>query len=122
MNPDFKDFFIKGEASKRYTVNKMIESDVINVIVQKLELLLFTRTGEVYGKPSFGLDLEYYLWQTDVSIKDLRNLILTQIHSYIPELETIGFVVNVNIYEGEVRDILILDFIIKGYNVEFIVK
>jgi hypothetical protein len=122
MNPDFKDFFIKSESSKRYTVNKMIESDIINVIVQKLELLLFTRTGEVYGKTSFGLDLEYYLWQTDISTKDLRDLISTQIHTYIPELETIGFVMNLNIYDGDVRDILILDFIIKGYNVEFIIK
>ncbi len=122
MNPDFKDFYIKGEKSLKYVVNKMIESDVINVVVQKLEMLLFTRTGEVYGQPEFGADLEFYLWQTDVSVKDLRGMIIGQISTYIPELDSMGYQLTVNVYEGSVQDILVLDFIIQGYNVEFIVN
>ena len=119
MNPDFKDFYIKGVKSVKYVVNKMVESELINVIVQKLEMLLFTRTGEVYGQPDFGADLEFYLWQTDVSVKDLKNLIINQINIYIPELGQIGYTLDVNVYEGSVQDILVLDFVIKGYNVEF---
>ena len=122
MNPDFKDFYIKGEKSMKYVVNKMIESDVVNVVVQKLEMLLFTRTGEVYGQPLFGADLEFYLWQTDVSVKDLRSLIVNQISTYIPEMDTMGYSLDINVYEGTVQDILVLDFVIKGYNVEFIVN
>ena len=122
MNPDFKDFYIKGEKSLKYVVNKMIENDVIDVVVQKLEMLLFTNTGEVYGQPEFGADLEYYLWQTDVTVKDLRSMIISQIGTYIPELETMGYQLNINVYEGSVQDILVLDFIIKGYNVEFIIN
>jgi hypothetical protein len=122
MNPDFKDFYIKGEKSLKYVVNKMIESDVINVVVQKLEMLLFTRTGEVYGQLEFGADLEFYLWQTDVSVKDLRGMIIGQISTYIPELDSMGYQLTVNVYEGTVQDILVLDFIIQGYNVEFIVN
>ena len=122
MNPDFKDFYIKGEKSLKYVVNKMVESDVIDVVVQKLEMLLFTNTGEVYGQPDFGADLEYYLWQTDVTVKDLRSMIISQIGTYIPELETMGYQLTINVYEGSVQDILVLDFIIKGYNVEFIIN
>jgi phage baseplate assembly protein W len=122
MNPDFKDFYIKGTDSVKYVVNKMVENDVINVIVQKLEMLLFTRTGEVYGQPDFGADLEFYLWQTSVSVKDLRTLIVNQITTYIPELDTMGYTLTINVYEGSVQDILVLEFVIKGYNVEFIVS
>jgi len=122
MYPDFKDFYIKGEKSLKYVVNKMVENDVINVIIQKLEMLLFTRTGEVYGQSEFGADLEYYLWQTDVSVKDLRSLISSQITTYIPELDTMGYTLTVNVYEGSVQDILVLDFVIKGYNVEFVIS
>jgi phage baseplate assembly protein W len=100
----------------------MVENDVINVIVQKLEMLLFTRTGEVYGQPDFGADLEFYLWQTSVSVKDLRTLIVNQITTYIPELDTMGYTLTINVYEGSVQDILVLEFVIKGYNVEFIVS
>jgi hypothetical protein len=106
----------------KYVVNKMIEGDVINVIVQKLEMLLFTRTGEVYGQVPFGADLEYYLWQTDVSVRDLRSLIVTQISTYIPELDTIGYTLDVSVYEGPIQDTLVLNFVIKGYNVEFIIN
>lgn len=122
MNPDFKDFYIKDPKSIKYVVNKMIEDDVINVLVQKLEMLLFTKTGELYGQFEFGADLEFYLWQTDVSVKDFRNLIISQISTYIPELDTIGYSLQVNIYEGPVQDTLVLDFVIQGYNVEFIVN
>ena len=122
MNPDFKDFYIKDPKSIKYVVNKMIEDDVINVLVQKLEMLLFTKTGELYGQFEFGADLEFYLWQTDVSVKDFRNLIISQISTYIPELDTIGYSLQDNIYEGPVQDTLVLDFVIQGYNVEFIVN
>jgi hypothetical protein len=100
----------------------MIQDDTIEVIVQKLEMLLFTRTGELFGDIGFGADLEYYLWQTQVPANDLRNLISKQISYYIPELETIGYQMFINIYEGKVQDILVLDFIIKGYNLEFIIN
>jgi len=100
----------------------MIQDDTIEVVVQKLEMLLFTRTGELFGDIGFGADLEYYLWQTDVNTYDLRNLISGQISNYIPELEQMGYTMKINIYEGTVQDILVLDFVIKGYNVEFIIN
>lgn len=122
MNPDFKDFYIRYPGHSKYTVNKMIQDDTIEVVVQKLEMLLFTRTGELFGDIGFGADLEYYLWQTDVNTYDLRNLISGQISNYIPELEQMGYTMKINIYEGTVQDILVLDFVIKGYNVEFIIN
>lgn len=122
MDTDFKDLYIRYPGHSRYVPYKMIQDDTIEVIVQKLEMLLFTRTGELFGDIGFGADLEYYLWQTQVPANDLRNLISKQISYYIPELETIGYQMFINIYEGKVQDILVLDFIIKGYNLEFIIN
>ena len=122
MDTDFKDLYIRYPGHTRYVPYKMIQDDTIEVIVQKLEMLLFTRTGELFGDIGFGADLEYYLWQTQVPANDLRNLISKQISYYIPELETIGYQMFINIYEGKVQDILVLDFIIKGYNLEFIIN
>ena len=122
MDTDFKDLYIRYPGHTRYVPYKMIQDDTIEVIVQKLEMLLFTRTGELFGDIGFGSDLDYYLWQTQVPANDLRNLISKQISYYIPELETIGYQMFINIYEGKVQDILVLDFIIKGYNLEFIIN
>ena len=122
MNPDFKDFYIRYPGHAKYVPNKMIQDDTVEVIAQKLEMLLFTRTGELFGDISFGSDLEYYLWQTDIPANDIRSLISTQITNYIPELEQIGYSMNISIFEGTVQDIMVLDFVIKGYNIEFVIN
>ena len=122
MTPDFKDFYIRYPGHTKYVPNKMIQDDTIEVVVQKLEMLLFTQTGELFGDIGFGSDLEYYLWQTDIPSNDLRNLITTQISNYIPELEQIGYTLKINIFEGTVQDILVLDFVIKGFNIEFVIN
>ena len=82
-------------------------------------MILFTGSGEVFGD-DIGASLEYYLWQTKVSVPTLRNRVVDQINVYMPELVSLGYELDVYIYEGTVRDIMFLDFIIKGYNIEFI--
>ena len=116
---DVKDLVIRYDGHPKYEVNRIIEDDEIEVIVQKLEMLLFTNSGEVIGDP-LGANLEYYLWQTRVSTQTLRRKIEDQIFTYIPELLKLGYDLSVDVYSGEARDILYLSFVIKGYNIDFI--
>ena len=83
-------------------------------------MILFTNKGEVLGDIELGCNLEYYLWRTRVTTGTLKSKVEEQINSYIPELETLGYIFNIDLYEGTLRDILFLNFIIKGYNIEFI--
>lgn len=83
---DFKDFYIKYQGHPKYNSNVIIEQDIINVVIQKYELLLFTNKGEVLGEPDFGADLEKYLFQTRVSATFVEDEINRQIVRYIPEL------------------------------------
>jgi len=119
---DFKDLYIKYPGHPRFNSNMIVEDDVVEVIVQKLEMALFTNKGDLYGEPDFGSNLEYFLWETKVPVSDIRNLITDQINTYIPELNEIGYDFNVQLYEGSYRDILYLNFIIKGYNFEMLVS
>lgn len=117
---DFTDLVTRYDGHPRYISNKIIEDDEVEVIVQKLEMVLFTNKGEVFGDIDLGANLEYYLWQTRISEKNLKNIIILQIEKYIPELIIIGYTFDLYVYEGDYRDILHLDFVIKGYNVDFI--
>lgn len=117
---DFKDFVIRGTSHPKYKVDKIIEDVAIEVIVQKLELILFTNKGEVLGQLDLGCDLEYYLWETKVSGDIIKSKIVNQINTFIPELNIIEYELSLNIFEGTVKDILEINFIIKGYNVFFI--
>lgn len=117
---DVKDLVIRYPGHPKYDPNRIIEDDEVEVIVQKLEMILFTNKGEVLGDNNIGVNLEYYLWQTNVTSGTLKNKVEEQISTYIPELIQLGYSFDVLLYEGTLRDILYLNFIIKGYNIDFV--
>ena len=118
---DFKDFTVRWTGHPKFNSSKIIEDNVVEVIVQKLEMLLFTDSKEIMGNEgyNFGADLEYYIWETKVANSILQNKIKNQISLYVPELDVIGYELELSFYEGDYRDILSLNFTIKGYNVAF---
>ncbi len=91
MTIDFKDFYIKYKGHPKYVSNELIEDDIINVIVQKYEMVLFTNKGEVLGLPDFGADLMLLLNETRVSASYVEELIVKQISTYIPELDNMNY-------------------------------
>jgi hypothetical protein len=114
------DFYTRWVGHPRYNFNLIVEEDPVEVIVQKLEMVLFTEEGAVLGDAQFGSDLIYYLWQTQLSNENLRQVIIEQIEIYIPELTQLGYDFELQLFEGEVRDILYLNFVIRGYNVQYL--
>jgi hypothetical protein len=121
---DFKDLYIRWDGNNKYTVGKIEEDDIISVIVQKLEMILFTNQNEILGQDSIGLgcDLEYWLWKTKVPVEVLKRTITVQIIQYIPELTQIGYSMDIRIYEGTYRDMMEINITINGYNIEFLFK
>lgn len=119
---DFKDLVIRWRNHPKYRSTKIIENDAIEVIVQKLEMILFTNTNEVLGQESdfLGADLEFYLWNTNVSNDILKSKVVQQINLFVPELNVIGYTFELSLFEGTVRDILELNFVIQGYNIDFV--
>jgi hypothetical protein len=117
---DVKDLVIRYPGHPKYQEGRIVEDDEVEVIVQKLEMILFTNKGEVMGNSDIGANLEYYLWQTRVTTGTLKKKVQEQVTTYIPELVQLGYTLSVDLYEGQLRDILYLNFIINGYNIEFI--
>ncbi|MCK9445827.1 hypothetical protein M0Q50_02925 [bacterium] len=121
-NENVTDFVIRYKGHPKYNSTKIIENDAVEVIVQKLEMLLFTNKKDIIGTASydFGADLEYLLWETKLPNNILEKRIKEQINKYIPELVSIGYDFILSIYEGDFRDIMSLDFTIYGYNITFV--
>jgi hypothetical protein len=117
---DIKDLVIRYPGHPKYEPGRIVEDDDVEAIVQKLEMILFTNKGEVLGDIDMGANLEYYLWQTNITTGNLKSKIEEQIETYIPELISLGYTFEVVLYEGTLRDILYLNFVIKGYNIEFV--
>jgi hypothetical protein len=119
---DSKDLYIKYDGHPRFHSDRIVEDNEVENIAQKLEMVLFSTKGSLYGEPNLGSDLDYFLWETKVPVSDIRSVIAEQINTYIPELNQLGYEFKIDLYEGTYRDILFLNFAIKGYNFQILLK
>lgn len=103
MALNFTDLYISYPGHPRYNSTELIEDDVIRVIIQKYEVLLFTNKGEVLGFPDMGCDLEELLHETRVSSDFIEGEIEQQIITYIPEISEIDFSLDVKFYDDPER-------------------
>lgn len=118
-NFDFTDFYIKYQGHPTYDDSQLIQDEIVRVIVQKYEMILFTNKGEVLGEPNFGGDIEKLLHQTRVSSNYVEKNLNQQIAKYIPELTGITYKLNVRFTPNpdNYSDMMFIDFKIKDYEV-----
>lgn len=116
---DYVDFYIKGQNEPKFTSDKMVEDDIIDVIIQKYKLVIFTNKGELLGDPNFGADLVLLLNETRVSEVYVENEIVEQINKYIPEINNMNYSINIVFTQDEVNyyDIMYIYFKIADYEV-----
>lgn len=123
INDDIRDLNIRGEEHPKYKSDRVIEDRKIEIVIQKLENILFTNKGEVLGDEDFGSNLEYYLWSTSVPVSRMQADIQEQIDKYIPELNTnYEYELSLDIYEGTYRDILYVNIKIIDNNYNFVIS
>ena len=122
-NFNFSDFYLGYPGHPRFRYKELIEDDVIAVIVQKWEMILFTNKGEVFGNPDFGGDLQYYLHETRLSSESIKSDLETQISSYITEISGIPYTLEVNFFEDPERyqEYMEIFFQIKDLDVYLVV-
>jgi hypothetical protein len=118
-NYNFIDFYIGYPGHPRFRDPELIEDDLVRVIVQKYEMIIFTNKGEVLCEPNFGADLTLLLHETRLSATAIEAEIRAQIADYIPEIEGIEFEVLVEFFDHPTRHLeyMVINFQIAGYQV-----
>jgi hypothetical protein len=100
---DFTDFYIEYPGHPRFRDLQIIEDDVVRIILQKWEMILFTNKGELFFNPGFGGDLERLLHETRLSADTIESDLNGQINSYISELNGVPYTLKVTFYEDPER-------------------
>jgi hypothetical protein len=120
---DFSDFYIIYPGHPRFNDTQIIEDDLIRVIIQKWELMIFTNKGELFCDPEFGGDLPKYLHETRLSAETIESELRDQVGKYIQELESINYTLQINFYEDPERyqEYMEINFQISDYEVYAIV-
>ena len=121
---DFKDHYIGYLGHPKFIVNKIVEDDVIRVIIQKYEMLLFTNKGELLGDSDFGCDLQKLLFETRIAKSGVRRIIIDQINKYIPEIEKTNYFLDVEFSTDpeNFQEVMEINFTIADYKVYSFVK
>ena len=118
-NFNFIDFYICYPGHPMFRLAEVIEDDVVRVIVQKYEMILFTNKGELFGEPDFGADLVKLLHETRLSAESIESDIKGQIADYISEIDEIGYELDVEFFDDPERhqEYMVINFTIADYNV-----
>jgi len=116
---NFIDFYIGYPGHPRFREPELIEDDVIRVIIQKYEMVIFTNKGELLGDPNFGADLPLLLYETRLSAEAIEGDIRAQIADYIPEVDGIDYDLKVEFFEDPERyqEYMVIGFKIKDFEV-----
>lgn len=120
IDSDIRDLNVRGTDHPKYKSDRVIEERKMEVMIQKLEVMLFTNKGDVLGDSNFGSNLEYYLWSTSVPVNRMERDIIDQINQYIPELNNYEYSLSLDLYEGTTRDILYINIVIKDNTFNFV--
>lgn len=91
VNLDFRDFYVKSPDNKNYDPSLIEEDDIIQTIIQRYELLIFSNKGDLVGDPNFGPSLQDLLFNSNVPSTFIVDLLKIQITEYLPELDIIGY-------------------------------
>jgi len=113
------DFYILYPGHPRYESANLIEDDLIRIIIQKYEMIIFTIKGDVLGDPDFGASLENLLHTTLLSKEAVEDDIKSQINIYIPELQGRKYTLRVEFFQdpNDFRDIMFIRFQIADFEV-----
>ena len=123
-NFNFIDFYIGYPGHPLYRTPDIIEDDVVRVVIQKYEVIIFTNKGELLGDPNFGADLVKLLHETRISAESVEADIKAQIADYIPEIDGLEYELSVEFLEDPERhqEVMVVNFTLNGYQVDAFVK
>jgi hypothetical protein len=101
-----------------YKENVLEVTDPVEICIGQLKMCLLTNREEVLGDPSFGLSLEYLLFDLDLSEQSIRSRIMGHLRNYVPLFQELGGTFEIKFYQGTLRDIAIFDFYIPASSSE----
>lgn len=108
------EFYVKNIGDPKYQSDKLQQDNEISMLLSQIETVLFTRRGDVLGKPEFGTNLEDYVYELQYNNYQIKNIVSKQISSYIPLASKYNVTVDVDFIEDSTRYVMFLDITVDA--------
>ena len=106
------------EDQQNYSSFETEVGEELDQFLQKIEMILTTRKGQVLGEPKFGANLEDFLWNYRASSYQIENEVRLQIETYCSEIgQRINYKVEAQFIPGEISDSILVDITVDGTKV-----
>lgn len=91
------EMFCIPKESPRYSEGALEIRNALVNLLQKIEMLLYTEKGSVLCMPDYGINLEQYIFETNVSGQYIESEIKLQIMKYVLSKDDNQFGVDVKV-------------------------
>jgi phage baseplate assembly protein W len=108
------EFYIKSKNEPNFDPTKLQSESEIAQLIAQLEVIMFTRRGEVMGAPDLGCNLEDLVYELNYNISQIENEINNQIMNYVPLARKFAVEVTVEFASGVERDAVFVDILIDS--------
>ena len=110
-----KEIYIRTKDDPNYIPNMIDFTDEVESVITQIRMIIGTPTGSVLGNPSFGVDLEDYIFNTKYNASVITEKIQEQMNYYLKHSDKISVSVDLKFGDsGKGWDFGILDIYING--------
>lgn len=108
------DIFAFPDTHHRYRYDLTELTSEWDIMVQQIEMLLFTKPGEFIEHPTFGVDLEHYIFETTVKCDEIERIVQGAINEWITVPEGVDIRVQCKAYVVNEAPVCVVDIIVKN--------
>jgi phage baseplate assembly protein W len=108
------DIYTRIEGDPNFVPDRIEITEELEYLIIQIEMILFTRRGEVLGDDNFGASLDDLIFSTNLSGAAIENIVRDQINSYVPLANTYNVDTRCEFYKGVEKDTAVLDIVINN--------
>ena len=86
----------------------------LETLLGEIRMILFTKQGDIMGNFNFGYNLEDQLFLFNIDQAKLQSQIMDAINTYCPDAQYYAVSVDVQFFQGSVRDACLIDIYIDA--------
>lgn len=109
-----KEIYCRTSEDPGYDPTLVETNSVLEGVLTKIRMILFTQRGEVMGSEGLGMNLEELLFRFSFDELGVQNQFNNQLYLYVPESAVFNVSLKVNFVPGTVRDLAYLNIYIDG--------
>jgi hypothetical protein len=110
-----KEIYIRDENDPHYDPTIIDYQNEIEYVISQIRVILGTQNGQVLGDYNFGIDLDYMVFNTKSSSKEVMSKLNDQINTYVNHSDQVSIYCDINFGDsGLGYDYAVLDIYING--------